>query len=219
MGQCGVDGTEFGEALGLGAPRRYRDWGHATLTLRVQQACQPQVLLSRAEGSLQVVVGIGLGEFAEVHEVGPGQGHRVGRWQAGSRASGPTGESHPCLSPTQGEGQEGRDPAKEDAGPCVQLCCGREGPACQTSGRAGCARVCSAQHYVAVRRVRSAASLPGSYPSLAASGLSSGTESCSVSLCLSFLIVISKIPICKMGIIIAFASWGLCIVGDLLESA
>ena len=104
-----------------------RDWGHATLTLRVQQTCQPQVLLSRAEGSLQIVVGIGLGEFAEVHEVGPGQGHRVGRRQAGSRASGQMGESRPCLSPTLGEGN---DPAKEEAvcaGPCLcSIYCGCE---------------------------------------------------------------------------------------------
>lgn len=73
------------------------------------------MLLSRAEGSLQVVVGVGLGEFAEVHEIGPGQGHRAGRQQAGSRVSGQTGDRHPCLSPTQAKGQEGQDPTKEKA--------------------------------------------------------------------------------------------------------
>lgn len=49
-------------------------WGCVGLTLRVQQAGQTQVLLGCAEGSLQVVVGIGLGEFAEVHEIRPVQG-------------------------------------------------------------------------------------------------------------------------------------------------
>lgn len=53
--------------------------GHVGLTFRVQQTRQPQVLLRCAEGFLQVIVGVGLGEFAEVHEVGPGQGHRAGR--------------------------------------------------------------------------------------------------------------------------------------------
>lgn len=49
-------------------------WGCAGLTLRVQQAGQTQVLLGCAEGSLQVVVGVGLGEFTEVHEIRPVQG-------------------------------------------------------------------------------------------------------------------------------------------------
>lgn len=58
----------------MGSPKRKSGQGHARLTFGVQQTCQPQVLLSRAEGSLQVVVGVGLGEFAEVHEIRPGQG-------------------------------------------------------------------------------------------------------------------------------------------------
>lgn len=69
------------------------------------------MLLSRAEGSLQVVVGVGLGEFAEVHEIGPGQGHRPNRQQAGSRASGQRGRKTSLSElppPPHGEGQEGR---------------------------------------------------------------------------------------------------------------
>lgn len=82
------------------------------------------MLLSRAEGSLQVVVGVGLGEFAEVHEIGPRQGHRVGRQEAGSRVSEQTGKSHPCVSPAQGEGEGGRGMAPAGkavrAGTCLR---------------------------------------------------------------------------------------------------
>lgn len=80
------------------------------------------MLLSRAEGSLQVVVGVGLGEFAEVHEIGPRQGHRVGRQEAGSRASEQTGKSHPCVRPTQGEGGRGMAPRRESCGAGTCLC-------------------------------------------------------------------------------------------------
>lgn len=59
---------------GLGTPKTKSWLGHARLTFRIQQTCQPQVLLGRAEGSLQVVVGVGLGEFAEVHQIRPGKG-------------------------------------------------------------------------------------------------------------------------------------------------
>lgn len=61
-------------------------WGHARLTFRVQQTCQPEVLLSCAEGPLQVVVSVGFGEFAEVHEIGPGQGTE---WAGSRRAPEP----------------------------------------------------------------------------------------------------------------------------------
>lgn len=76
--------------------------GPTGLTLGVQQTCQPQVLLSCAKGSLQVVVGVGLGEFAEVHEIWPGQGHRAGGQQAGSRASGHEGAKTSLSGPHPG---------------------------------------------------------------------------------------------------------------------
>lgn len=100
------DGEESGLALGSGVPQEEVPLGLWGLTLRVQQTCQPQVLLCRAEGSLQVVVGIGLGEFAEVHEIGPRQGHRAGRQQAGSRARGRAGRktSRPEPHPKPGAG-------------------------------------------------------------------------------------------------------------------
>lgn len=67
------------------------------------------MLLSRAEGSLQVVVGVGLGEFAEVHKIGPGRGYRANRQQAGSQASGQQGRKTSLSEPpTPREGQEGR---------------------------------------------------------------------------------------------------------------
>lgn len=104
-------------------PRGNLGWGHAGLTLRIQQACQPQVLLSCAEGSLQVVVGIGLGEFAEVHEIRPEQGHRMGRQQAGSKAGGQMGEMTSLSESHPGRGQEECDPAKTKAVcACACLC-------------------------------------------------------------------------------------------------
>lgn len=57
------------------------------------------MLLGCAESSLQVVVGVGLGKFAEVHKIRPGQGHRA----AGSRQA-PEPVSRQVkrhLSPTQ----------------------------------------------------------------------------------------------------------------------
>lgn len=112
----------LGRHWGQQPQRGNQDGSHAGLTFRVQQTCQPQVLLSRAEGSLQVVVGVGLGELAEVHEIGPRQGHRVGRQEAGSRASEQTGKSHPCVSPAQGEGGRGMAPAGKAvcAGTCLR---------------------------------------------------------------------------------------------------
>lgn len=68
--------------------RRDPRWDQEGLTFGVQQTRQPQVLLGCAESSLQVVVGVGLGEFAEIHQIRPGQGHRAGRQQAGSKWAG-----------------------------------------------------------------------------------------------------------------------------------
>ena len=79
------------------------------------------MLLSRAEGSLQIVVGVGLGELAEVHEIGPGQGHRVGRQQAGSKAGGQTGEKTSLSESHPGRGQEAHNPAKGKA-VCTGAC-------------------------------------------------------------------------------------------------
>ena len=77
------------------------------------------MLLSCAEGSLQVVVGVGLGELAEVHEIGPGQRHRAGRQQAGSKAGGQTGEKTSLSESHPGRGQEESNLAKGKA-----LCAG-----------------------------------------------------------------------------------------------
>lgn len=79
------------------------------------------MLLSRAESSLQVVVGVGLGEFAEVHEIGPGQGHREGRQQAGSKASGQMDEKTSLSESYPGRGQEEHDPASGKA-VCAGVC-------------------------------------------------------------------------------------------------
>lgn len=78
------------------------------------------MLLSCAEGSLQVVVGIGLGEFAEVHEIRPGQGHRAGRQQAGSRAGGQAGKKPPLSEHRPGQWAEGHSLAKGQAVCAVQ---------------------------------------------------------------------------------------------------
>lgn len=94
------------EAVEVGVLHR-GTWAGVTqvgLTFRVQQARQPQVLLGRAEGPLQVVVGVGLGEFAEVHKVRPGQGHRAGR-QRGLQGRWASNEEHPHLThPGRGAG-------------------------------------------------------------------------------------------------------------------
>lgn len=77
--------------------------GASGLTFRVQQTSQPQVLLCGAEGSLQVVVGVGLGEFAEVHEVRPRQAQRR---QAADRSQGqgPNGQKDvPVRAPPRKE--------------------------------------------------------------------------------------------------------------------
>lgn len=43
-------------------------------TLGVQQLAEPQVLLGRVEGALQVVGGVGFGQLLEVHEIRPAGG-------------------------------------------------------------------------------------------------------------------------------------------------
>lgn len=73
------------------------------------------MLLGCAESSLQVVVGVGLGEFAEVHKIRPGQGHRAGGQQAGSRASGQAGKKTSLPEPHPGEGH---NPSKEERCVC-----------------------------------------------------------------------------------------------------
>lgn len=51
-------------------------------TLGVQQLAEPQVLLGRVEGALQVVGGVGFGQLLEVHEIRPaGGGKRPPRTQ------------------------------------------------------------------------------------------------------------------------------------------
>lgn len=75
------------------------------------------MLLGCAESSLQVVVGVGLGKFAEVHKIRPGQGHRA----AGSRqAPEPVSKQvrrHPDLSPTQVRGTT--QPRRQGGKVCV----------------------------------------------------------------------------------------------------
>lgn len=123
LGSYGVAAGWSGvwDGTGVGSPpKRKSSCGHAGLTLRVQQTRQPQVLLSRAEGSLQVVVGIGLGEFAEVHEIRPGQGHRAGRQQADSRASGQGGRKTSSSEPHPQRGAGGVPPGPREN--CVRWC-------------------------------------------------------------------------------------------------
>jgi hypothetical protein len=126
----GEDGIESDMALRLGAPcGGSQDWGHTGLTFRVQEPCQPQMLLGCAEGSLQVVGGVGLGEFAEVHKIRPGQEHRAGRQQAGSRASSQASGQTALSGPYPGLGAQGAHPARgklcvlvqDWAGQCVPM--------------------------------------------------------------------------------------------------
>lgn len=86
------------------------------------------MLLGCAEGSLQVVVGVGLGKLAEVHKIRPGQGHRAAGSKQAPEPVCKQGERHPHLSPTQVRGTtQPRRKGKHVPGACtVKACVNRD---------------------------------------------------------------------------------------------
>ena len=74
-------------------------------TLGVQQLAEPQVLLGRVEGALQVVGGVGFGQLLEVHEIRPaGGGKRPPRTQirrvSPQKSPPPPPQNSPIQTPT-----------------------------------------------------------------------------------------------------------------------